>query len=91
MPPQMMQQMMPPGMQQQPPSPKINEIPPSPVMSDTEQEVRKVNLNNSRAEMRGPASLDSLLGGMNETDSLASVSRKKTNRGRRPKNEINLG
>ena len=98
MPPNMMPSgMMPPGMMQQPPAPQIveqNNIEqsPPPQMNEPE-EVRKVNLNNNRPEMKGPASLDALLGTQsNDPDSLASINRKRVNRsGRKSRtNEISI-
>jgi hypothetical protein len=98
MPPGMMPPgMMPPGMMQpgmmQPPQmnrSEITEMPPSPEIHAS-QEVRRVDLGNKdRSEMKGPASLDSLLAG-GDPDNLASIQKKRRTGGRKSKtNEINL-
>ena len=84
MPQQNMNNSMPPGMSQ------VNEVPPSPEIN--QDEVRRVNLGqNDRKEMKGPASLDALLG-TDGSEGLASVQRKRSNnRGRKMKsNEISI-
>ena len=69
---------------------EISEMPPSPEIHAS-QEVRKVNLGNKdRSEMKGPASLDSLLAG-GDPDSLASIQKKRRTGGRKSKTtEITL-
>ena len=84
MPQQNLTNSMPPGLSQG------NEVPPSPEIN--QDEVRRVNLGqNDRKEMKGPASLDALLG-TDGSEGLASVQRKRSNnRGRKMKsNEISI-